>query len=89
MEQSGAVNVERKSLVERALSIFAEVRAGESTGLLLLALNGFLLLTAYYLVRPVRDALTLAEGGSRGAEIKSYLSAGQALLLLAVRQWTG
>jgi AAA family ATP:ADP antiporter len=39
----------------------------------------FLLLTAYYIIKPVREALILSEGS---AEIKSYASAGQALLLL-------
>ena len=71
----------RKNLAERGLSVLAEVRAGEGAGVLLLSLNIFLLLLAYYLIRPVRDALILAEGG---AEVKSYAAAGQALLLLAV-----
>src|SRR5262252_1818303 len=42
-------------------------------------LNVFTLLTAYYIIKPVREALILS--GS-GAEIKSYAGAGQALLLL-------
>jgi len=41
----------------------------------------FLLLAAYYIFRPVRESLILTEGG---AEVKSYASAGQALLLLLV-----
>jgi AAA family ATP:ADP antiporter len=48
---------------------------------LLLALNVFLLLSAYYIIKPVREALILTEGS---AEIKSYASAGQAVLLLGV-----
>lgn len=39
----------------------------------------FLLLTGYYLLKTVRETLILTEGG---AEIKSYASAGQALILL-------
>ena len=39
----------------------------------------FFILTAYYCIKPVREALILAGGG---AEVKSYLSAGQAMLLL-------
>ncbi|MEJ2604766.1 MAG: Npt1/Npt2 family nucleotide transporter, partial [Gammaproteobacteria bacterium] len=66
--------------LERFLSIFTEVRGGEATTLLMLTLNIFLILTAYYLVKPVREALILATPG--GAEIKSYAAAGQALLLL-------
>lgn len=66
--------------LERFLSIFTEVRAGEAATVLMLTLNIFLILTAYYLVKPVREALILAVPG--GAEIKSYAAAGQALLLL-------
>ena len=64
----------------RFLNLFTEVRQGEAASALLLALNIFLILTAYYVLKPVREALILAGGG---AEIKSYASAGQALLLLA------
>jgi ATP:ADP antiporter, AAA family len=49
------------------------VRAGEAVTALLLSANVFLLLTAYYIIRPVREALLLAVPG--GAEIKSYLGA--------------
>ncbi len=69
----------RLSSVDRFLRLFTEVRAGERGTVLLLALNLFLILTAYSLIKPVRDALIL-EGG--GAEIRSYLSAGQIVLLL-------
>jgi AAA family ATP:ADP antiporter len=64
----------------RLLNLFTEVRAGEAAVLLALTLNIFLILTAYYLIKPVREALILAEPG--GAELKSYAAAGQALLLL-------
>jgi ATP:ADP antiporter, AAA family len=67
--------------VERVLSVVAEVRAGEGAGVLLLSLNVFLLLAAYYFIRPVRNALILTQGG---AEVRSYSAAGQAILLLAV-----
>ncbi len=66
--------------LERLLSVFAEVRQGEGGTALLLALNVFLLLMCYYLIRPVREALILQVPS--GAEIKSYLSAGQVFLLL-------
>lgn len=62
------------------LGLFTEVRAGEAITALMLALNIFLILVAYYLIKPVREALILA--GDHGAEIKSYASAGQAMLLL-------
>ncbi len=66
--------------LERTLNLFTEVRRGEASSALMLALNIFLILTAYYVLKPVREALILS--GSGGAEIKSYVAAGQALLLL-------
>lgn len=65
--------------MERFLSIFSPVLAGEGRSVLLLALNVFLLLTAYYIIKPVREALILSQWG---AEAKIYASAGQAILLL-------
>ena len=70
-----------KNAVERLLSLFADVRAGEGVGVLLLTLNVFLLLGLYYLLKPARDALILTEGG---AEVAAYSSAAQAVLLLGV-----
>jgi AAA family ATP:ADP antiporter len=67
------------SALDRGLRIFAQVKDGEGANALLLALNVFLLLTAYYLIKPVREALILAGGG---AEVKSYAAACQGLLLL-------
>ncbi len=70
-----------KSYLERFLNIFTEVKAGEGVSALLLFVNLFLLLTSYYIIKPVREALILAGGG---AEVKSYAAAGQAILLLGV-----
>jgi AAA family ATP:ADP antiporter len=71
----------RKSRLDRLLSAVADVRAGEAAGALLLAANVFLLLGFYYILKTVREALILSEGG---AEVKSYAAAGQALLLLGL-----
>lgn len=65
--------------LERLLRPFAEVRAGEALDALLLMFSVFLLLTAYYIIKVVREPLILAGGG---AELKSYTSAAQAVLLL-------
>jgi ATP:ADP antiporter, AAA family len=78
---STRIHLKRKSAVERFLSVFATVHGGEGITALLLMLNVFLLLTAYYIIKPVREALIL---GSAGAEIKSYAGAGQALLFLVI-----
>ncbi len=58
---------------------FAFLRAGEGTNAVLLMLAVFLLLTAYYVLKVVREPLILSGGG---AELKSYTSAAQAVLLL-------
>ncbi|HXV86237.1 MAG TPA: MFS transporter [Gemmatimonadales bacterium] len=55
------------------------MRAGESGTALLLMLNVFLILTAYYVMRVVREPLIVASGG---AEVRSYSAAGQAVVLL-------
>jgi ATP:ADP antiporter, AAA family len=69
-----------KGLLDRSLGIFTDVRGGESVTALLLMLNTFLLLTAYYLLKTIREPLILASHG--GAEIKSYSAAATAGLLI-------
>ncbi len=71
----------RRSPLDRILLLFAEVHAGEGLITVLLTLHMFLLLTGYLIIKTVREALILSEGG---AEIKSYAAAGQALLLFAL-----
>ena len=73
------MNNQKKNPVERLLGLFTKVEPGEGTTCLLLTLNVFALLTTYYILKPVREALILVGGG---AEIKSYAAAGQGLLLL-------
>jgi ATP:ADP antiporter, AAA family len=68
-----------KSLGQRLLSPIADVRRHEVTSVLLMTLLMFLILAAYYLLKTAREVFILSEGG---AEVKSYSSAGQALLLL-------
>jgi len=69
-----------KGLLDRILGVFAEVRGGEGVTALLLMLNIFLLLTAYYLLKTIREPLILASHG--GAEVKSYSAAATAGLLI-------
>ena len=68
-----------KSIPERLLSIFTDVRAGEGTSALLLAANAFYLLAFYQVLKIVREALILSESGAVAA---SYASAGMAAVLL-------
>jgi AAA family ATP:ADP antiporter len=71
---------DRASLLDRAMGLFGDVRAGESASALLMLLNIFLILAGYYICKTVREPLILAGGG---AEVKSYSSAGQAIVLMA------
>ena len=70
---------EEKNLLERFLSPFSVVKAGEGGSSILLTLNVFLLLGAYYFLKISRDTLILGESGAAAA---SYVAAGQAALLL-------
>src|SRR6266545_7217694 len=72
---------EEPSPLDRLLRLFADVRPREGLTAILLTVNLFFLLTAYLIIKTVREALILSEGG---AEIKSYAAAGQALLLLLI-----
>jgi AAA family ATP:ADP antiporter len=66
----------RPGLLDRVLGTFTEVRPGESLTALLLMLNMFLLLAAYYLLKTIREPLILNARG--GAEVKSYAAAATA-----------
>jgi AAA family ATP:ADP antiporter len=68
-----------KSALDRALSIFADVRPGEGLSAILLAANCFYLLAFYSVLKIVRDALILSEAG---AVVAAYAAAGQAALML-------
>jgi ATP:ADP antiporter, AAA family len=63
------------------LRLFTDIRPGEVSKALLLALNIFLLLLAYYIIKPVRNALLLS---GNEAEVQSYLGGAQAVLLIFV-----
>jgi ATP:ADP antiporter, AAA family len=83
-----AAREEGKGALDRFLTIFADVRAGESVTALLLMLNIFLLLAAYYLLKTIREPLILTIPG--GAEVKSYSAAAIAgLLILLVPLYSG
>lgn len=52
------------------MRLFADVRTGEGLTAVLLATNVFLILGAYYMIRPMRDGIVNAE---YGPELKIYL----------------
>ncbi|HXM08734.1 MAG TPA: Npt1/Npt2 family nucleotide transporter [Terriglobales bacterium] len=72
---------DRRSPLDRILSIITDVRAGEGFGAVLLTADLTVLLGGYYLLKTVRESLILAQGG---AEVKAYSSAAQAILLFGV-----
>jgi AAA family ATP:ADP antiporter len=80
---TGAESPRRKptGLAYRFLKIFTDVRPGEAPTAFLLTLNVFLLLMAYYLIKPVREALILV---GKDPQTKAYLSGAQALLLIFI-----
>jgi AAA family ATP:ADP antiporter len=67
------------SWFERFLHLFTSVRPGEGRSIFLLLLQVYLLLLAYYLIRPVREALILAEGTP---EVRSYAVGAVAIVLI-------
>jgi AAA family ATP:ADP antiporter len=71
----------RDQWLSRLLRPFGQVEPSEALSATVMAVNVFLLLSSYYLLKTAREPLILLEGG---AEVKSYASAGQSLLLLFV-----
>src|SRR5262249_7591050 len=65
--------------LDRILSVFSEVEPGEGRTALILMMNLFVLMTAYYIIKPVRESLIL---GQAGPELKSYAGAAGALVFL-------
>jgi AAA family ATP:ADP antiporter len=65
--------------LDHALRLFGDVRAGEGATVLLMSINVFVVLVAYYVIKTVREPLILTTGG---AELKAYAAAFQALALM-------
>lgn len=74
----------RKHPLDYLLRLFSDVRQGEAGTALLLTFNVFVLLTAYYFLKTAREPLILEGEGHHGAEVKSYASAGQAVMLIVL-----
>jgi ATP/ADP translocase len=67
--------------LKRLTRVFTDIRRGEGITVILLMLDLFILLTAYLIIKTVREPLILISGG---AEVKSYAAAGHVLLLLLI-----
>jgi AAA family ATP:ADP antiporter len=79
--------------VERFLRLFTDVRAGEGRVALLMFANVFLILCAYYLLKPLREGwLAISDIESLDLtkrELKTYTAFAQTLLLAGAATWYG
>ena len=74
---------------ERVLRLFTDVKAGEGATAVLMFANVFLILLAYYFIKPLREgwiAVSDIEGLTQ-MEVKAYSSFTQSILLLFVVGW--
>jgi len=73
----------RRSPLERVLCLFTDVRPGEGLTAVVMVANVFLILCAYYFVKPLRDGwIAIADiGGFSNVEVKAYTSFAQSLFL--------
>ncbi len=74
---------------ERLLRLFADVRPHEGTTSLILVANIFLILAAFYLIKPVREGwLAITDIGDLSKlEIKAYSAFAQSILLVIMLPW--
>ena len=74
------------SKLERCLHLFTDVEPGEGKIALLMFANVFLILCAYYFIKPLREGwIAVSEiGGLSKMEVKAYSSFGQSLLFIPV-----
>jgi AAA family ATP:ADP antiporter len=71
------------------LGLFTEVRPGEGPTALLMFVNVFLILCAYYFVKPLREGwISISDiSGLSKMEVKAYSSFAQSIFLLFVVGW--
>lgn len=84
---TGDFDRSRLTWVERGLRAFTDVRPGEGRTALVMFANVFLILCAYYFVKPLREGWLAASGEVAGLskiEVRAYTSFGQSLLLVPV-----
>ncbi len=70
-------------MLERVLRVFTDIRAGEGPTSLILFVNVFLILCAYYFIKPLRESWIAVSdvAGLSKMEVKAYSSFGQSVLL--------
>ena len=77
------------SPLERFLRLFTDVRPGEGKTALLMFANVFLILCAYYFIKPLREGWIMVSevAGLEQMEVKAYTYFGQILLLVLALAW--
>ncbi len=65
-----SIDQRQPGLLDRALAIVTQVKAGEGATALLLALNVFLLLASYYLLKTVREAGVMPRCSTTSATLR-------------------
>ncbi len=76
----------KPSKLDRFLRLFTDVQAGEGFTALLMFANVFLILCAYYFIKPLREGWIAVSDitGLTKMEVKAYSSFGQSILLVPV-----
>src|SRR5262245_46919476 len=75
-----------RSALEQILRLFTDVRSGEGVTALAMTANVFLILCAYYFIKPLRDGwiATSEVAGLSKMEVKAYTSFAQGFILIGV-----
>jgi AAA family ATP:ADP antiporter len=97
LNQTGQRNSERRqhlvkpSRLDRFLRLFTDVHAGEGFTAFLMFANVFLILCAYYFIKPLREGWIAVSdiSGLSKMEVKAYSSFGQSLVLIPVVWYYG
>jgi AAA family ATP:ADP antiporter len=86
---TSALGEGRLSPLERFLRLFTDVRPGEGSTAVLMFANVFLILSAYYFIKPLREGwISISDvTGLSKMEVKAYSSFGQSVLLVPVVAW--
>ncbi|WP_319548259.1 Npt1/Npt2 family nucleotide transporter [Desulfogranum marinum] len=81
----------QRSRVEKFLQLFTQIQPGEGTTAIMMFANVFLILCAYYFIKPLREGWIAVSdiSGLTKMEVKAYSSFFQAMLLLFIVGWYG
>jgi len=76
----------KASRLDRFLRLFTDINVGESPTALMMLLNVFLILCAYYFIKPLREGWIAVSdiSGLSKMEVKAYSSFAQGLLLIPI-----